>query len=80
MSTSGTLGKLAHQAAKSAEQGYRDKVQKYTNLDIASGVAPLSITAWGFAQRDLEKALPFKELVTIPMRTETSKWYLKQPS
>ena len=56
----GTLGKLANQAAKSADQGYREKVQKYTNLNIASGVAPLSITAWGFAQRDLEKALPFK--------------------
>ena len=60
----GTLGKLANQAAKSADQGYREKVQKYTNLNIASGVAPLSITAWGFAQRDLEKALPFKEMVT----------------
>ena len=55
---------LANQAAKSADQGYREKVQKYTNLNIASGVAPLSITAWGFAQRDLEKALPFKEMVT----------------
>ena len=45
-------------------QGYREKVQKYTNLNITSGVAPLSISAWGFAQRDLEKALPFKEMVT----------------
>ena len=60
----GTLWKLATQAAKSAVQGYREKVQKYTNLNITSGVAPLSITAWGFAQRDLEKALPFKEMVT----------------
>ena len=53
----GTLWKLATQAAKSGVQGYREKVQKYTNLNItsgvSSGVAPLSITAWGFAQRGL---------------------------
>ena len=60
----GTLWKLATPAAKAAVQGYKTKVRKYTNLNITSGVAPLPISAWGFAQRDLEKALPFKEMVT----------------
>ena len=45
------LGKLASNAAIPVERGYAIKVQKYNDLQITSGVAPMSISLWGFEQR-----------------------------
>ena len=50
-------------ASKTTKEGHNDKMHKYEQLNVQTGVAPLALSAEGLEHPKMSAALPFKEIV-----------------